>query len=257
MGKFDKELEGIKDPKERRKEYKRLHTAESRVEGKKTWSNHCEVTKRLEPTPKQVEFLRYYANCSTLLYKLMVAIWKDHGSPPRFKRDFWKQCRAEINFSKERPEYEIFAKCPSYILAWVYNELWLSQTRQGGLEGNVMKDWFGLEWSKSHLHIKDIRIIGMGSSEWIKMPDGPVKPDGVVKSAKVFLKDENWYITFSIDPRVPTPITDTDKKKNAEAWKQKTSASKAWFHRYTEESSSSLNSLEQKIAILDQFVNQK
>ena len=232
MGMFDKELEGL-EGRERQKERKRLHMEMSRAKGEKTENKLCKVTVRLEPTLKQGEFLRYYADCSTWLYELMVNVWKDHGSPPRFKRDFWKQCRAEIGFSKERPEYEMFAKCPSYILAWVYNELWLSQTRQGGLEGNVMKDWFGLEWSKSHLHIKDIRIIGMGSSEWIKMPDGPVKPEGIVKSAKVFLKNENWYITFSIDPRVDIPITDSDKKKNIDAYEQKQRASNAWFHRFT------------------------
>jgi len=92
-----------------------------------------------------------------------------------------------------------------------------------------MKDRFGLEWSKCHLVVKHIRLVGMGSYEWIKIADCPVNTDGVIKSAKVFFKDENWYITFSIDPRVEIPMTDTDRNKNEKAWAQKKRASAAWF----------------------------
>jgi len=203
MGLFEKELEGLEGT-ERRKAYKRLHTAMKRTEGKKTECNRCKVKVRMEPTQKQADFLRYLADCSTLLYEFMVNMWKESGSPLNPKNDFWKQCRTAFNKIKKQPEYKLFAMCPSHVLAWVFSELRFSQTRKGGIEGNVMRDWFGLEWAKCHLTHGHIRLVGKKFIEWIKIADDPVIPDGLIKSAKVSFEDGRWYLTFSIDIRMET-----------------------------------------------------
>ena len=224
MGMFDKELEGL-EGKERQKERKRLHIKKSRAESEKTGSKRCKVTVLLEPTPKQGEYLRYYADCSTWLYEFMVNVWKNGGSPPKPKTDFWNPHRAD--FFRKRQEIANLTKCPSCIFTWVFNELRFSSTRKGGLESNVMKDRFGLEWSNCHLVVKHIWLTGMASSEWIEIVDSSAIPRGLVKSAKVFYKDECWYITFSIDPRIET------SEQNIAAWDQRKSASAAWFHCLT------------------------
>jgi hypothetical protein len=51
MGLFEKELEGLEGA-DRRKAYKKLHTAMKRAEGKKTDCRHCKVKVRLGPTPE-------------------------------------------------------------------------------------------------------------------------------------------------------------------------------------------------------------
>ena len=227
MGMFDKELEGLKG-EERRKAYNRLHMAMKRAESKKTDSKLCKVKIRLKPTPEQAEFLRYLAACSTLLYEFMVSVWKAHGSPPNPKKDFWKQHRAEFNINKKNPELEFLAKCPSYVFAWVFGELRFSQTRKDGLEGNVMRDWFGLEWSKCHQHKDNIRLVGMvGSLEWIKIADSLEKPDGLIKSARVSFEEGSWYLILSIDPRMET----YEQKKKVLA--QGRRAFRAWFRYFT------------------------
>jgi hypothetical protein len=226
MGLFEKELEGLEGT-ERRKAYKRLHTARKRAESKKADCRHCKVKVRLEPTQNQADFLRYLVDCSSQLYEFMVNVWKNCGSPPNSKKDFWKQYKAEFNSIKKQPEFELFAKCPSHVLAWVFNELRFSQTRKGGLEGNMMRDWFGLEWSKCHLLVKQIKLVGMNSLGWIKIADSPIIPNGLIKSAKVSFEDGSWYIIFSIDPRRET------KEQKEKAYAQKKRASKAWFHSFT------------------------
>jgi len=225
MGLFEKELDGLEGT-ERRKAYKRLHTAMKRAEGKKTNCRHCKVKVRLEPTPEQADFLRYLANYSTILYEFMVSMWKECGSPPNPKEDFLKQYKVAFNNIKKQPEFKFFTKCPSQVLAWVFSEIRFSQTRKEGIEGNVMRDWFGLEWSKCHLLANQIKLVGMKSLGWIKIADGPIIPKGLIKSAKVSFEDRNWYLTFSIDPSNET------SKQNNKAWTQKKRASKAWFHTF-------------------------
>ena len=90
MGMFDEELAGL-EGKERRNAYKRLHIAKKRAVNKTNVNKQCTVKVRLDPSSEQAELLRYFANCSTYLYELMVNIWKDDGSPPKQKKDFWKQ----------------------------------------------------------------------------------------------------------------------------------------------------------------------
>jgi len=223
MGLFEKELEGLEGA-ERRRVYKRLHTAMKRAEGKKTNCRHSKIKVRLEPTPEQADFLRYLADCSTQLYELIVYRWKSSGSPSKQNMDFWKQCRVEFNDLKKQPGLELFAKCPSQILAWVFNEVRFSQTRKEGIEGNVMRDWFGLEWSKCHILLDQIKLIGMKSLGWIKMTDSPVIPKGLIKSAKVSFEDRNWYLTFSIEP-----INETSEQKN-KVRAQKMRAFRSWLY---------------------------
>lgn len=110
MGMFDKELEGLKGD-ERTRKRKRLHMAKTRA-GKKTEVKRYKIKVRLEPSSKQAEFLRYFADCSTRLYGLMVNMWKEHGSPPKQKEDIWKQFRAVFNIMKKLPEFEVFS--PSF-----------------------------------------------------------------------------------------------------------------------------------------------
>jgi len=225
MGLFEKELEGLEGA-DRRKAYKRLHTAMKRAEGKIIDCRHCKVKVRLEPTPEQADFLRYLADCSTILNEFMVNMWKESGSPSNPKENFWKQCKVAFNNIKKQPEFKSFDKCPSLVLAWVFSELRFSQTRKEGIEGNVMRDWFGLEWSKCHLLANQIKLVGMKSLGWIKIADSLVIPKGLIKSAKGSFEDRNWYLTFSIDPNNET------SKQNNKAWAQKKRASKAWFHSF-------------------------
>lgn len=92
------------------------------------------------------------------------------------------------------------------------------------------------EWARRYLDTAPRPIPRYGSSEWLALPDGPVKVASVVIAAEAWARDldnlaENLRVELEAAWRANKAAEDDEFRERAEAWRQEWQyVSDAWVH---------------------------